>query len=110
MMHATLLITRLLVQAPPPAGGGEVTMTPSNTDLMGGDLWQRLIDWLGWGGLMASLGAVLVGGGSWGWGQWQGHTMMASRGKVFALGGVAGAIVVGLAPTAINTMYRLASG
>ncbi len=90
--------------------GGDVTADPTSSQLPGAAMFQTLINWAGWGALMASLAALLVGGGMWGWSQHQGSTAWATKGKMTALGGAAGAIVVGLAPTVINTLHAMAAG
>ena len=60
------------------------------------------------GGLAGSLASLLIGGAVWGLGHASGHSMGASRGKAFALGGMAGAILVGLAATIVNTLAGIA--
>ena len=98
-----------ILQAPPSSGGVTVSADPTNSQLPGAALFQTLVNWVGWGALMASLAALLVGGGMWGWSQYHGNSAWASKGKMAALGGAAGAIVVGLAPTVINTLHSLAA-
>lgn len=111
MVRGGALLMRIMTvaQSAPPAGGGSVSADPTNSQLPGAALFQTLINWVGWGALMASLAAVLVGGGLWGWSQYHGNSTWASKGKLTALGGAAGAIVVGLAPTIVNTLHSLAA-
>ncbi|MDY7106823.1 MAG: hypothetical protein S0880_37080 [Actinomycetota bacterium] len=60
-----------------------------------------------WLGLAGSLASLLIGGAVWGLSQVTGNSIQGGRGRVFALGGAAGAIVVGLAPTIVNELSGL---
>ncbi|MEZ5278976.1 MAG: hypothetical protein R2770_00755 [Acidimicrobiales bacterium] len=60
-----------------------------------------------WLGLAGSLASLLVGGAVWGLSQMTGNTIQGGRGRAFALGGAAGAVVVGLAPTIVNELSGL---
>lgn len=82
----------------------QIDVTPSNDGLPGAEFWQQVLGWLAWGGLAGSLASLLIGGAVWGLGHASGHSMGASRGKLFAFGGMAGAILVGLAATIVNTL------
>ena len=86
----------------------QIDVTPSNEGQTGADFWQQVLGWLAWGGLAGSLASLLIGGAVWGLGHASGHSMGASRGKAFALGGMAGAILVGLAATIVNTLAGIA--
>ena len=86
----------------------QIDVTPSNDGLPGADFWQQALGWLAWGGLAGSLASLLIGGAVWGLGHASGHSMGASKGKLFALGGMAGAILVGLAATIVNTLSGIA--
>jgi hypothetical protein len=50
---------------------------------------------------------LFIGGAVWGLSQLTGNTISGGRGRVFALGGAAGAIVTGLAPTIVNQLSGL---
>ncbi len=82
---------------------GQVDATP-DSGFPGADLAQNVLDWLMWLGLAGSLASLLVGGAVWGLSQVTGNTIQGGRGRVFALGGAAGAIVTGLAPTIVNEL------
>ncbi|MEM7093701.1 MAG: hypothetical protein AAF567_11920 [Actinomycetota bacterium] len=82
----------------------QIDVTPSNDGLPGAAFWQQVLGWLAWGGLAGSLASLLIGGAVWGLSHANGHSMGASRGKAFALGGMAGAILVGLSATIVNTL------
>ena len=86
----------------------QIDVTPSNDELPGAAFWQQVLGWLAWGGLAGSLASLLIGGAVWGLSHANGHSMGASKGKAFALGGMAGAILVGLAATIVNTLSGIA--
>jgi hypothetical protein len=84
----------------------QVGATPDN-GFPGADLAQDVLNWLMWLGLAGSLASLLVGGAVWGLSQVTGNSIQGGRGRVFALGGAAGAIVTGLAPTIVNELSGL---
>ena len=79
-------------------------VTPSTDGLPGAELWTRILSWLAWGGLAGSLASLFIGGAVWGLAHAGGNSMQSSKGRAFALGGAAGAIVTGLAPTIVNNL------
>ncbi len=79
-------------------------VTPSTDGLPGAALWTQILSWLAWAGLAGSLASLFIGGAVWGLSHAAGNSMQSSRGRAFALGGAAGAIVVGLAPTIVNEL------
>ena len=83
---------------------GQIEVTPSSAGLPGAVFWQQVLGWLAWAGLAGSLASLLIGGGVWGLSHANGNALGASKGKLFALGGMAGAILVGLSPTIVNTL------
>ncbi len=85
----------------------QVGATP-DSGFPGSDLAQDVLNWLMWLGLAGSLASLLIGGAVWGLSQVSGNTIQGSRGRSFALGGAAGAIVTGLAPTIVNQLSGLA--
>ena len=84
----------------------QVGATP-DSGFPGADLAQKALDWLMWLGLAGSLASLFIGGAVWGLSQLSGNSMAGGRGRVFALGGAAGAIVTGLAPTIVNQLSGL---
>ena len=84
----------------------QVAATP-DSGFPGADLAQNVLDWLMWLGLAGSLASLFIGGAVWGLSQVSGNTLAGGRGRVFALGGAAGAIVTGLAPTIVNQLSGL---
>ena len=84
----------------------QVAATAAN-GFPGADLAQNVLNWLMWLGLAGSLASLCIGGAVWGLSQVSGNTLAGGRGRVFALGGAAGAIVTGLAPTIVNQLSGL---
>ena len=87
----------------------DVTVRPDATGMPGAALIQRLLNWAQMVALWGSLAALLVGAAMYGLAREGGSYSGASRGKTLALGGVVGAIIAGLAPTAVNMLFRAAS-
>jgi len=87
----------------------QVQVTPSSTGMPGAQLVQQLLDWSQMIALWGSLGALLVGAAMYGLAREGGSYSNASRGKGLAIGGVVGAILAGVAPTAINLLFKAAS-
>ena len=81
--------------------------TPSEQELV--PLVQQLLDWSQMIALWGSLGALLVGAALYGLAREGGSYSNASRGKGLAIGGVVGAILAGIAPTAVNLLFKAAS-
>jgi hypothetical protein len=59
--------------------------------------------------LWGSLGAVLAGAAIYGLARETGSYGAAHKGRTMALGGAIGAIMAGLAPTAVNMLFEAAS-
>jgi len=87
----------------------QVQVTPNSNGMPGAQLVQQLLDWSQMVALWGSLGALLVGAAMYGLAREGGSYSNASRGKGLAIGGVVGAILAGVAPTAINLLFKAAS-
>jgi len=87
---------------------GQVTVTPSSAGLPGSALIQKLLNWGQMLALWGSLGAILVGAAIAGLAQHGGSYSGASSGKKLIMAGAGGALVAGLAPTIINTLFTAA--
>lgn len=87
----------------------QVSVNPNSSGMPGADLIQQLLNWAQMLALWGSLGALLVGAAMYGLAREGGSYGGASRGKTLALGGVVGAILAGLAPTAVNMLFQAAS-
>ena len=87
----------------------QVSVDPNSTGMPGADLIQRLLNWSQMLALWRSLGALLIGAAMYGLAREGGSYGGASRGKALAMGGVVGAILAGVAPTAVNMLFEAAS-
>lgn len=89
---------------------GQVTVSPTSAGMPGGQLIQQMLNWLSQVALWGALASVLVGAAVYGLSQNTGGYANAYRGKQLAIAGVAGACLAGVAPTAINLLFRAAGG
>jgi hypothetical protein len=87
----------------------QVSVTPDSAGMPGAELVQKLLNWSQMAALWGSLAALLVGAAMYGLAREGGSYANASRGKGLAIGGVVGAILAGVAPTAINLLFQAAS-
>ena len=87
----------------------QVSVDPNSTGMPGADLIQRLLNWSQMLALWGSLGALLIGAAMYGLAREGVSYGGASRGKALAMGGVVGAILAGVAPTAVNMLFEAAS-
>ena len=87
----------------------QVDVNPSSVGMPGAELVQKLLDWSQMVALWGSLAALLVGAAMYGLAREGGSYANASRGKGLAIGGVVGAILAGIAPTAVNLLFQAAS-
>ena len=87
----------------------QVDVKPSSAGMPGAELVQKLLDWSQMVALWGSLAALLVGAAMYGLAREGGSYANASRGKGLAIGGVVGAILAGVAPTAVNLLFQAAS-
>lgn len=87
---------------------GQVSVTPDASGMPGGTLVQKLLNWGQMIALWGSLAAILIGAAIAGLSPHAGSYNGASNGKKLVLAGAAGALVAGLAPTIINTLFAAA--
>ena len=87
----------------------QVDVSPSSAGMPGAELIQQLLDWSQMIALWGSLAALLIGAAMYGLAREGGSYGGASRGKTLAMGGVVGAILAGVAPTAVNLLFQAAS-
>ena len=87
----------------------QVSVSPTSSGMPGAALIQQLLGWLDQIALWGSLASVLVGAAIYGLSQNTGNYNGAFRGKQLAAAGAVGAILAGLAPTAVNLLFRAAS-
>lgn len=86
----------------------QVSVTPSTSGMPGAALLQQMLGWLSQVALWGSLASILVGAAVYGLAQNTGSYNNAFRGKQLALAGAIGAVLAGLAPTAVNMLFNAA--
>ena len=64
-----------------------------------------MLDWTLQIALWGSLASLLVGATVWGISQHAGNGYQAGRGRNFAAAGAVGALLAGLSPTIVNTLF-----
>jgi hypothetical protein len=106
-MSVAVLVVLGTLLAGSPVGAGPVDGDPDPTGMPGAELVTRLINWLMWASLMASLGTVLYGAGTWRGGTRLGNAARAEDGRHYVAGGAIGALVSGLAVVLINTLFEV---
>ena len=88
----------------------QVRVSPTSSGMPGAELIQQLLGWLDQIALWGSLASILVGAAIYGLSQHAGNYAGGYRGKQLAVAGVVGACLAGLAPTAVNMLFRAAGG
>lgn len=83
----------------------QVTVTPDANGLPGGALAQKVLNWTDQIALWGSLASLLIGAAVWGVSQHAGNGYQAGRGRNFAVAGAVGALLAGLSPTIVNTLF-----
>lgn len=86
----------------------QVHVDPGAEGMPGAELIQQLLNWAQMLALWGSLAALLIGAALYGLSRESGSYGGATRGKSLAMGGVVGAILAGLAPTAVNMLFQAA--
>jgi hypothetical protein len=86
------------------AAGDTPTFTPTG-GAPGSAAVQKLLDWGGWFALAASLGGLIIGAGMWAHSSSSGSYGGVHKGKQYVLGGAIGALVLGVAPILLSTLY-----
>ena len=83
----------------------QVTVNPDSNGMPGGALAQKILNWTDQIALWGSLASLLIGACVWGIAQHAGNGYQAGRGRNFAAAGAIGALLAGLAPTIVNTLF-----
>jgi hypothetical protein len=86
----------------------QVSVNPNSTGMPGGAFVQQLLGWLSQLALWGSLASILIGAALYGISQNTGNYAGGYRGKQLAAAGAVGAVLAGLAPTAVNLLFRAA--
>ncbi|HEY8544885.1 MAG TPA: hypothetical protein VIL36_07550 [Acidimicrobiales bacterium] len=88
----------------------ELDTSPTAEGLPGAALIQQLLNWGQMIALWASLGSLFAGAAMYGLAREGGSYGGAHRGKSLAMGGAVGAILAGIAPTAVELLFDAAAG
>ena len=83
----------------------QVDANPDTGGLPGGALAQKILNWTMQVALWGSLASLLIGSAVWGISQHAGNGYQAGRGRNFAAAGAVGALLAGLSPTIVNTLF-----
>ena len=83
----------------------QVDVNPNGAGIPGAQLVGNLINGVAQFALFASVGAVLVGAGFWGWSNYNDRAAGVNRGQKMILGGVLGAVIVGASNLIINSAF-----
>jgi hypothetical protein len=105
---ATAGVEPAYAQTAPPSAPTPVQVTPSTAGLPGASLFQNMLNWLSQAALWGALASLLIGAAIWGLSQHAGNSYSAGKGRTLALAGVIGALLAGLAPTIVNTLFAAA--
>src|SRR5687768_2384794 len=88
---------------------GPISTTPDPGGLPGGATAQRFLNGLTFYGLLACVGALVIGGATWLTASRAGNYTASFGGKTAVLGGVIGALVIGGAAALVNFFYGAGS-
>jgi hypothetical protein len=86
-----------------------VNVSPNPSGIPGGEAAQKLINGAAAFGLLACVGAVIVGAAQWGFGSRSSNYAQADDGKSRMLKGVGGAFGIGAAAAVINFFFNAGS-
>lgn len=85
--------------------GAQVDVQPNGDGIPGATLVAGLVNGLAQYALFASVGAVLVGAGFWGWSNYNDRAAGVNKGQKMILGGILGAVIVGASNLIINAAF-----
>ena len=88
-----------------PAQADPVAPVIDKTGLPGGDAAAKLIGGLMYLGLLACIGAVVIGATMWAWGSHSGNYRGSYAGRCVVIGGAVGALLIGAAVTIVNFAF-----
>ena len=86
-----------------------VDVAPTSAGMPGAELIQKLLGWAQMVALWGSVGALFVGAAMYGLAREGGSYSGATRGKALAMGGCVGAVLAGIAPTAVDMLFKAAT-
>ena len=83
-----------------PLGGA----SPSSAGMPGAALVRKILGWMSWLGLAACAASIIYGAATWA-GFGSASSGRAVHGKTYVLAGAVGALIVGLVPTLVRTLF-----
>lgn len=92
------------------AAAEKVSVNPNPDALPGGDVLQKLLNGAAAFGLMACVGAFVVGAAQWGFGSRSQNYGQAADGKEKMMKSVGGAFAIGAVAAIINFFYHAGTG
>ena len=88
----------------------DVTLSPSVTNLPGGDVLQRLTNGIGGWALVAALVGLLIGAAAWALGSHSQNYQQAFSGRRTVLVSGLAALLIGAGPGLINFFFHAGTG
>ena len=76
-------------------------------EVPGKDTVLQVLGILKWFGLAGCVASFFIGGAVWGLSQANGVSTLASQGRRYAVGGAAGAVVIGIGPTLVDRLSQV---
>ena len=74
----------------------------------GAALVRQILGWLSWLGLAACAAVIVYGAATWA-GFGSASSGRAVHGKTYVIAGAVGALIIGLVPTLVRTLFRAGS-
>lgn len=103
---ATMVAAAALLLAAAPVAAQEPPDPPPDASIPGSGLITELLGWLKFGALASAVAGLLIGGIATGFGYSSAHYGSSSAGRNWLLGGLAAAVIAGLAHTIAIALYR----
>lgn len=103
---AALAAAAVVAVAAAPVGTQEPPDPAPNATIPGSELITELLGWLKYGALASAVAGLLIGGIAMGFGYSSSHYGASSAGRSWLMGGLAAAVIAGLAHTVAITLYR----
>jgi hypothetical protein len=103
---AALVAAAALALAAAPAAAQEPPDPGPNAAIPGSELITELLGWLKYGALASAVAGLLIGGIATGFGYSSSHYGSSAAGRNWLMGGLAAAVIAGLAHTVAIALYR----
>jgi hypothetical protein len=104
---ATVVAAAVVVLAAAAPGAAQEPPDPApDASIPGSGLITEVLGWLKFGALASAVAGLLIGGIATGFGYSSSHYGSSSAGRNWLLGGLAAAVIAGLAHTIAISLYR----